>query len=268
MLRIALFSDVHGNILALDAVLADIGRASLFEEAYCLGDVVGYGPRPTEVIDRLRSLDVRTIRGNYDQGIGDESGSCGCHYSTEQARSAGAASYEFTSRVVSEAGKEWLLSLPTQIRIEERGVSLLLTHGSPRKINEYLTLDRTDVQLARLAVAAQADVVCVGHVHVPYHRAIAVDEGFVIHYVSSGSVGKPKDGDSRACWVELWLGDAEDVALVCKGDSAAGPAGASEEGAIWAGIVVHRVPYDVEAVVGEMLEAGLPSTLARALRTG
>ena len=87
---------------------------------------------------------------------------------------------------------------------------VLLVHGSPRKINEYLLPDRADELLARLAAAAEADVVCVGHVHVPYHRLVPVPDG-AVHYISTGSVGKPKDGDPRACWVELLIGPADEV---------------------------------------------------------
>ena len=83
---------------------------------------------------------------------------------------------------------------------------VLLAHGSPRKINEYLLLDREDKQLSRLADQAEADVVCIGHIHIPYHRSMTATDGRTVHYVSSGSVGKPKDGDPRAGWVELVIG--------------------------------------------------------------
>ena len=95
---------------------------------------------------------------------------------------------------------------PGEIRFEHQGVRVLLAHGSPRKVNEYLLLDRQDAQLARLADQAQADVVCIGHVHIPYHRVLTAPDERIVHYVSSGSVGKPKDGEARAGWVELLLG--------------------------------------------------------------
>jgi len=81
VLRIALFSDIHGNLTALDAVLADIDACCILER-YCLGDLVGYGPDPTGVIDRVRELAIPTIMGNYDEGIGNRSGECGCYYVT------------------------------------------------------------------------------------------------------------------------------------------------------------------------------------------
>jgi predicted phosphodiesterase len=260
--RIALFSDVHANTLALDAVLADIDGEGV-AEVYCLGDLVGYGPDPAGVISRLRGLGIPTIRGNYDDGIGNYRGDCGCYYATEQARADGEASYAFTDATLDGVDHAWLAALPDDIRFEHEGVRVLLAHGSPRKINEYLLLDREDKQLARLADEAEADLVCIGHIHIPYHRNMAAADGRTVHYVSSGSVGKPKDGDPRAGWVELLLGTREEVGERAGLDDARARAAATQA---WIGTVVHRVAYDVEAVAGAVVAAGLPEALADALR--
>ena len=87
--------------------------------------------------------------------------------------------------------------------------------------------------------------------------------GRAIHYVSSGSVGKPKDGDPRACWVELVLGSRDEVAGAAPGDASIGHAGTT---GVWVGTITHRVDYDIEGVADAMLAAGLPGTLAEALR--
>jgi len=260
--RIALFSDIHGNLPALDVVLADIDARGV-TEIYCLGDLVGYGPDPGGVISRLRELRIPTIRGNYDDGIGNRRGECGCYYVTEQAKSDGAASYAFTDAALDDADHEWLAALPDDIRFEHEGVRVLLAHGSPRKINEYLLPDREDAQLARLAEQGGADVVCVGHIHITYHRSLAGTDG-VVHYVSSGSVGKPKDGDPRAAWVELLIGSEAQVRELALGDQAAAVGGQSD---VWVAAIVHRVDYDVEAVAATVVAAGLPVALAEALRT-
>ncbi|MBE0417236.1 MAG: metallophosphoesterase family protein [Coriobacteriia bacterium] len=267
MRRIALYSDIHGNTNALEAVLKHIDEIRP-DERYCLGDLVGYGPDPSGVIEMVRSSGVPVIRGNYDQGVGDRSGACGCYYATDQAKSDGAASYVFTEQAVGDADAKWLVSLPAEIRLDEAGVRILLTHGSPRRINEYLMPDRGEGQLARLARDADADVVCCGHVHIPYHRSFRADPGDdaspIVHYVNSGSVGKPKDGDPRACWVELLIGPATEVRAAAPHDNYAAPAGATDT---WVGLVIRRVPYDVESVADAVLAAGLPPTLAGALRT-
>ncbi len=280
MRRIALFSDIHGNPPALDAVLDDMAAAGFGEgsERYCLGDLVGYGPDPGGVVARVRGLGVPAVVGNYDDGVAARRGQCGCYYATEQAKRDGEASYEFTERALGEEDAAWLLALPQHLWLEHEGAALLLTHGSPRRINEYLLLDRTDAQLARLAVEAGAQAVAHGHIHIPYHRSfdasvaerarlrgastVSAVEGR-IHYVSSGSVGKPKDGDPRACWVEVVLGSEDEVRDAAPDDPAAGPLGSTQA---WLGVVVHRVAYDVEAVARAMAEAGLPETLADALR--
>ncbi len=262
--RIALFSDVHGNSVALDAVLADIAVAEV-GETYCLGDLVGYGPDPAGVVERMRSLGIPTIRGNYDEGIGTRRGECGCYYATDEAKADGAESYAFTDAALNDADHEWLAALPGEIRLEHDGARILLAHGSPRKINEYLLPDRQDAQLARLAEQAEADVVCIGHIHIPYHRAVPLPGGGVAHYVSSGSVGKPKDDDPRAGWVELLLGERDDVSAAAPADSAVAPAGRSE---VWVGAIMHRVAYDVEQVARAVVSVGLPPRLAEALLRG
>lgn len=260
--RIGLFSDVHGNMVALEAVLEDM-RATGVREHYCLGDLVGYGPDPVGVIDLIRAERIPCVLGNYDEGIGTRRGECGCYYATEQAKRDGEASYAFTVEAVDDEHAAWLAALPPEIRLQERGVRILLVHGSPRKVNEYLTPDRSDAQLARLATAAEADVVCIGHVHVPYHRLVT-GTGGTIHYVSSGSAGKPKDGDPRACWIEVFVGPPDDVLAATPSHATATSAGATET---WVATEIHRVAYDVAAVERAMLRAGLPATLAAALRS-
>ncbi len=264
MRRIALITDLHGNLVATDAVLDDI-RSGDIAETYCLGDLVGYGPDPTGVIDRVRSLGIPTVQGNYDRGVGGRLGECGCYYATEQARHDGEASYEFSVGAVGESDAAWLLARPTELRLEESGARVLLVHGSPRRQNEYLAADRSDAGLARLAAEAEADIVCVGHTHTQYHRRLAGEEGQPIHFVNAGSVGKPTDGDPRACWVEVLLGSEAEVSRAAPSDPAAGIAGAT---GLWCGTIAHRVAYDVDAVGAAMLAVGLPETLAKALLKG
>lgn len=261
MIRVALISDIHGNAMALDAVLADIESAAI-ADIYCLGDLVGYGPDPAGVIDRIAAQGIPTVRGNYDDGVGNRRGECGCYYETDQARRDGEASYAFTDSTVDDAHAAWLAALPDNIRLDIAGARVLLAHGSPRKINEYLMADRTDQQLARLADAAEADVVFVGHTHVPYHRVVSGADGRPIHYVNTGSLGKPKDGDPRACWTEVLMGAADELGTLDADDPASGPTSCAE---VWMAARFHRVAYDVAGVQKAMRAVGLPETLASAL---
>lgn len=256
--RLALYSDVHANVSALEAVYQDIADVGVTER-YCLGDLVGYGADPAGVVERVRQSGDPVVQGNYDRGVGARLGDCGCYYATAQARADGQASYDFTSAAIDDRDAAWLAGLPGELRLEHEGARILLCHGSPRKVNEYLLPDRTDAQLERLAREASADVVCVGHVHIPYHRS----PGPGIHYVSSGSVGKPKDGDSRACWVELVFDDAAQVSPL--GDPLAAAIGGTD---IWLATVIHRVPYAIDVEVAAMRAVGLPESLVRAILAG
>ncbi len=260
MRRVALLSDVHGNLPALEAVLQAVADEGIGER-YCLGDLVGYGPDPEGVVDRLLAEGVPTVAGNYDVGVGARMGGCGCHYVSAQAKADGEASYRYTEASTGDAAAARLLALPRELRFEHEGARVLLVHGSPRRLNEYLTPDRSDSQLSRLAAEGGADVLCVGHVHVPYHRSPSPG----VHVVSAGSVGKPKDADPRACWVELLLGTEREVCEAAPDYDASGPAGA---GATWCATLTHRVRYDIEAVRQAMLAANLPPTLAAALGEG
>ena len=241
MTRFALYSDIHGNSAALDAVVADI-EASGIESRYCLGDLVGYGPDPSGVISRVRATGDPVVRGNYDDGVGNRRGQCGCYYGTPEAKEDGAASYAFTDVALDDDEHAYLAGLLDEIRFDTGGLHVLLVHGSPRRINEYLLLDRPEAHLAKLAREADADVVCFGHIHIPYHRVVPLEDGGVAHFISDGSVGKPKDGDPRACWalVEVESGEVA--------------------------VEFRRVAYDVDAVVAATREAGLPDRLAEAFR--
>ena len=240
MRQIALYSDIHANAPALEAVLADIVCAGIAER-YCLGDLVGYGADSSGVIDCVRATGDPVIRGNYDDGVGKRLGSCGCYYPTEEDKAMGAESYARTDAALDDAERDYLAALPDDIRLDVEGARVLLCHGSPRRINEYLMPDRSDSNLAKLADIGEADVVCVGHVHIPYHRVLTAPDGRAVHYVNDGSVGKPKDGDPRPCWAELVFGTKAEVNERCEGDAAAGPVGAPGEAErVWLGVIFHR----------------------------
>src|SRR4051812_48707932 len=140
-MRLAVFSDVHGNRHALDAVLADIPRRGV-DATYCLGDLVGYGAFPDDVTARVREAGFPTIIGNYDEGVGFERDECGCAYKEQRDRLLGDRSLAWTKAHVSAENKAFLRGLPPELRLTIEGLRVLLVHGSPRKINEYLFEDR------------------------------------------------------------------------------------------------------------------------------
>ncbi|MCD6064114.1 MAG: metallophosphoesterase [Flavipsychrobacter sp.] len=209
-MRIALFSDIHANLPALEACFADMD-AQKPDAIYCLGDLVGYNIWPNEVINFIRKRGIPTIAGNYDFGIGRNSDDCGCAYKTDEEKAMGKVSISYTNEVVGLDERAYLRTLPAHIRIElqlnDDHLDLLLVHGSPRKINEYLFEDRDEKSLLRIMEQANADIMCFGHTHKPYHRVLAYGEGKsnFRHAINLGSVGKPKDGDPRGCYVMLTI---------------------------------------------------------------
>ena len=253
-MKIALFSDIHANIDALNPVFDDI-YSRKHDAIYCLGDLVGYAPYPNEVIETIREKGIPVIAGNYDQGVGLKSDDCGCAYKTEEDEARGVESITYTNKIISEENRKYLRSLPSHLRVEF-GVNtdpyhLLLVHGSPRKINEYLFEDRTDKSIIRMMENANAHIMAFGHTHKPYHKKLEDSDGNFRHAINIGSVGKPKDGDPRACYVTLEWEDDLDLSH---------PDGLNIE--------FIRVKYDVEKAAKAVEESPLPNPFADMLRNG
>jgi len=195
--RVGIISDIHGNLPALEAVMADIGPRQL-DALYCLGDLVGYGAFPNEVTAIIKAASIPTIMGNYDDGVGFDRDECGCAYRDPDEEARGHRSLLWTRTHTTDANKEFLRGLQAQIRLEIDGKRVLLVHGSPRKMNEYLFEDRALSSFQRIAASSDADIIVFGHTHRPYTKL--VDD---VLFVNAGSVGKPKDGDWRACYAIL-----------------------------------------------------------------
>lgn len=255
-MKIALFSDIHANLPALEACLADIDSREP-DQVFCLGDLVGYNIWPNEVIREIRRRGIPTITGNYDYGIGRAIDDCGCAYKTDEEKANGAVSISFTNQIVQPAERQYLRGLPKHIGLDfemqdGQPLSLLLVHGSPRKINEYLFEDREEKSLLRILEGAGADILCFGHTHKPYHRILNSGTEEAPHYrhaINIGSVGKPKDGDPRGGYVLLTIGEQASVL---------------NKNSVHAEFV--RFEYDVEKAAKAVEESPLPDAYAAALR--
>ena len=189
--QFAVFSDVHGNLPGLEAILADI-EARGIADVICLGDLVGYGPFPDEVSALIRDRGIPCLMGNYDQGIGFSTGDCGCVYKTDEQRAEGAASLAWTDRVTTDETRAYLRTLEDHFVLETPAGELLAVHGSPRRINEYLFEDRPEHAMARMAEENPYRAILFGHTHVPYAREVAHgDAGASTLFVNVGSAGRP-----------------------------------------------------------------------------
>ena len=240
-MRVAVLSDIHSNLVALDAVLAHAGSV---DAVWHLGDVVGYGPDPDGVVARLIEVGAVGVRGNHDAAaIGGRE----IEWFNPEARAAA----EWTRDTIDATTRAWLSALPERHAIER----MTLVHGSPRDpIREYIS--SAEVALENLAVL-ETDFGLHGHTHVPVAfwvgtddalRVLAPDPGASVELdgqralVNPGSVGQPRDGDPDASY------------LVLEPDSAA--------------VTWHRVPYDIPAVQAAIRAAGLPGRLADRLAFG
>ncbi|MFC3199962.1 metallophosphoesterase family protein [Parapedobacter deserti] len=256
-MRIALFSDIHANLPALEAFFEDL-EARRVDAVYCLGDLVGYNIWPNEVIDEIRRRGIPTIAGNYDWGIGRSSDDCGCAYKTDEEKAMGKVSIAYTNEVVGDNQRAYLRTLPSHIRLEyqssDEKMDVLLVHGSPRRVNEYLFEDRDEKSMVRIMEQAGATVMCFGHTHKPYHRILPVEAAGrtrYLHAINIGSVGKPKDGDPRGCYVIL---------TIHPGSSHGSPDSLDVD--------LIRFEYDVEKAAKAVKDSPLPDAYADMLRTG
>jgi predicted phosphodiesterase len=243
---IALLSDVHANVPALEAVLADIDARGV-DAVYHLGDLVGYGPWPNEVVELLRRRGIQGIAGNYDSTVATGYKHCGCRYEDARQEELSHLSFAWTLEHTSREAQGFLGALPFRLDVRpfgghQSGRTLTLLHGNNVLNTVYVTEDRSDDVLANMGLgvgARDGDVIAFGHTHKPWHRVV---KG--VHFVNTGSVGRPKDGDWRAGYVLL------DV----------------DPGRV--DVEFRRVNYDVDRAATAILESTLPNEFAEYLRTG
>ena len=253
-MKIALFSDIHANLPALEACFKSVEQQKP-DFVYCLGDLVGYNIWPNEVINEIRKRNIPTIAGNYDQGVGIAGDDCGCAYKTDHDKSNGEQSIAYTNSVVKPDERKYLRNLPSHMRLEYNltgeKFNLLMVHGSPRKINEYLFVDREEKSFLRILEQADAHIMFFGHTHKPYHRIFKDDSNNYRHAINIGSVGKPKDGDPRGCYVLLTLDESF---------SLTNPESLKVE--------FIRFEYDTERAAKAVEDSPLPNDFADMLRKG
>ena len=230
--RVAVVTDIHGNLAALEASLERIEKMGI-ESIYCGGDLVGYGPHPNDVCALIEDRGIPAIYGNYDYAIGRDLEDCGCAYRDPHDRELGQESVKWTLANTDQRSKDFMRRLPFDLRFDLGGHDVRLVHGSPRKVNEYLFEDKPARTFERIAAGAECEVLVFGHTHQPW-----VHEYGGVLFVNCGSVGKPKDGDRRAAFAVL---DARSSSVE---------------------VEIERVEYDAQSVAREVAAAGLPDEYA------
>jgi putative phosphoesterase len=229
-MTIALFSDIHANLPAFEAMLADLDSRKP-DAVYCMGDLIGYNTWPNEIIAEVRKRRIGTLAGNHD------------------LKTKGYA-YE----LVTAENRTYLDTLPGLIKLEYQlnndQLNIVLAHGSTRKIDEYVLVDTDEAYVLEMMDEAKADVLCVGHSHKPYHRVIQTGTGFK-HVINIGSVGKPKDNNQMGCYVLITLNETASI---------------KDKDNIQVDFI--RVAYDIEKAAKAVEESPLPNELTDMLRKG
>lgn len=241
MTRLALIGGVYSNHLALDVALRDIACRNV-EAVYCLGDLGAFGPHPDRVFPLLKAAGVQCLQGNYDNSLSGGLEDCQCGYTDPRDNHFARISYRYTFRKTSAANKRWMGTLPMQIRLEIEGRRILLCHGSPRKMNEFLWESTSpDAFLAYLLDRAQAEVICATHTGIKWHRRLP--EGR--HWINVGVLGRPENDGTPRVWYTILsvAGQEVDVEFV-------------------------PVEYEVDDLAREMRNENLPDAFVETIKTG
>jgi putative phosphoesterase len=226
--KIAVLSDIHANLHALQAVLehAESHGAVAYLNA---GDSIGYGAFPNRVIKLLRAKNVASIMGNYDAEV------------TQAAKKDNKGdkkfAFNFTKKRLSKTCQAYLLSFPPQLRLQIGDKKVLVAHGSPASIEEHLFANTPEQRLRELIKVAKADVIFVGHSHEQFHREV---NG--VAFVNPGSAGRPGDGNPQAAYALVGFNPFE--------------------------VQLFRVNYNVVAAADALRKRGLPESFAQTLLCG
>jgi putative phosphoesterase len=205
-MKIAVISDIHGNIQALEAVLNDIKNESC-KRIFCLGDLAMAGPEPSKTIDRIieleASLDMPVIQGNTDEMIANCNNRILHLLKKNNTIMANALAKDVIE--VSELQKEYLKNLPAQKEIEIEGIKILFVHGSVRKNNENIFPDLKIEEVEEMIKGTNADIIFCGHTHIPCGYQTNTKQTVV----NTGSVGRPFSIEPKACYAILEIKNKE-----------------------------------------------------------
>lgn len=236
-MKIAVISDIHSNVYALEKVLDDINSKNV-DLVVCTGDLVGYGTRPNEVIEIIKNKKIITVMGNYDDAIGNLKIVCGCDYKDPKDAEKAGLSMHFTANETTDENKEFLRNLLNELTLKVHNKTIKFVHGSTRLINEYLRENSDEANAVMNEL--NEDILICGHTHIPYFKSYG--EKLLIN---AGSVGKPKTNSPNANYV---------IVEVCEKN---------------VDVKICEVEYDYEKFAKEIEENEiLPNDFARLIREG
>jgi diadenosine tetraphosphatase ApaH/serine/threonine PP2A family protein phosphatase len=211
-MRLAFIGGIYSNYHALTATLEDIERRGV-DRTFFLGDLGAFGPHPDCVPELLIARGLEGIQGNYEESLATRADDCHCGYTDPRDNHYAQLSYDYTFAHTSDAHKDWMGTLPREIRFVAGGLRFLLVHGSPRRINEFLWRSTSpEPFLDRLCDDADADVIVCTHTGLHWHKALAGDR----HVINAGVIGRPANDGRTNVWYTLVdvRGRAVEVAFV------------------------------------------------------
>jgi predicted phosphodiesterase len=238
--RLAVFGGIYSNAPALEAAIR-IARGRDAERIFALGDFGAFGPHPDRVFPALLEAGVEAIRGNYEESLIAGAADCGCGYTDPRDNHFARISYEYTAEKTSSEWVRWMATLPQTRRLEAGGRRVLLVHGSPRRVNEFLFASTSPTAfLEKMLADADADVLLCTHTGLHWRRRLPSGRWVV----NAGALGRPaNDGRTNVWYAELTFGDDVEVVFV-------------------------PVAYDEELLAREMESEGLPPEFIETIRTG
>ncbi|MBI82110.1 MAG: metallophosphoesterase [Planctomycetaceae bacterium] len=240
--RIACLGGIYNNYLALEVAIRDARKRGV-DAIYCLGDMGAFGPHPDRVFPLLSDHDVICLQGNYDHSIGNELNDCQCGYTDPRDNYFAQISYDYTLQNTSVESRQFLRDLPTEICVDLGPLRLLLCHGSPRRVNEFLWASTSPNHfLEHLAAERDADVVAVTHTGIKWHRPLADNR----HFVNVGVLGRPENDGNQHVWYTLLETSSVDPLRV----------------------KFVPVEYDYHRLAREMGNEGIPAEFIETVQTG
>ncbi len=240
MQKIAIISDIHANLPALEAVFADLD-AKRPDTVFCLGDLVDFAPWPNEVIDAVRLRRIPTLMGNHDERIALNLPVFPLAKHSQEEQAARAQAIEYTRAKITPENRSYLAGLTSHLRLSLAGREILLVHASTRKIDEYIYEDHPEDDLQAMFQSNHADVIVMGHTHLPYIRPLGPNGRLA---VNTGSVGRSKERSPLASYLMLTV----------------------TRSAISPEIV--RLPYRIEETISAIHRSAVPDFYAEFLAAG
>ncbi|MET3036882.1 metallophosphoesterase family protein [Chryseobacterium sp. NRRL B-14859] len=245
-MKLAFISDIHANLPALKSVLKNIQQHQP-DDIYCLGDLVNFAGWDNEVIELIRKHGITCLQGNHDEGIALNKSYFSFSYNSEEQRKFGIDSIGFVNNRITSENRNFLQNLPFMLQIQFRfpfhTINIAMVHGSTISNNDYVHQDTSEAVLLEMMDSVNADILLMGHTHIPYHKVLYCEENnkkIYKHAINAGSVGKPKHGDNQSCYTLLEINHNTDLSSP---DTVK--------------VTFHFVKYDIQRTISHIKEIGL-----------